>query len=169
MATGLQRMKLLLKAHFHACPRYTRHRPLPLGVLLRPGWPALGGGQANPIGLGSAPVLDGNGAATVQRNVGEFIAALKKPLAEHLIDTTPAPRPSRRPSRTVVPRRSDRLAAKSACCDAVPERQARRVLLYVAPIRDTDTPIPIRRYCDTAFSKNKDTPIRQAYIKNSKI
>jgi hypothetical protein len=39
---------------------------------------------------------------------------------------------------------------------------------YVAPIRDTDTPIPIRRYVDTVFSKNKDTPIRQVYkyIKN---
>jgi hypothetical protein len=35
---------------------------------------------------------------------------------------------------------------------------------YVAPIRDTDTPIPIRRYVDTAFSKNKDTPIRQVHI-----
>jgi hypothetical protein len=34
---------------------------------------------------------------------------------------------------------------------------------YVAPIRDTDTAIPIRRYGDTAFSKNKDTPIRQVY------
>jgi hypothetical protein len=34
---------------------------------------------------------------------------------------------------------------------------------YVAPIRDTDTAIPIRRYCDMAFFKNKDTPIRQVY------
>jgi hypothetical protein len=35
---------------------------------------------------------------------------------------------------------------------------------YVASIRDTDTSIPIRRYVDTAFSKNKDTPIRRVNI-----
>jgi hypothetical protein len=39
----------------------------------------------------------------------------------------------------------------------------------IAPIRDTDTPIPIQRYVDTAFSKNKDTPIRQVYKYIQKI
>jgi hypothetical protein len=38
-----------------------------------------------------------------------------------------------------------------------------------APIWDTDTPIPIPRYDDTAFSKNKDTPIRQVYKYTQKI
>jgi len=39
---------------------------------------------------------------------------------------------------------------------------------YVAPIRDTDTPIRIRRYGDTASSKNKDTAIRRVYIEAEK-
>ena len=39
---------------------------------------------------------------------------------------------------------------------------------YVAPIRDTDTPIRIRRHGDTASSKNKDTPIRRVYIEAEK-
>jgi hypothetical protein len=43
-------------------------------------------------------------------------------------------------------------------------RMGRVTRSYVAPIRDTDTPILIRRYIDTAFSKNKDTSIRQVYI-----
>jgi hypothetical protein len=43
------------------------------------------------------------------------------------------------------------------------------ILGYVAPIRDTDTAIPIRRYVDTAFSENKDTPIRQVYKYTKKI
>jgi hypothetical protein len=74
-------------------------------------------------------VAGGNAGDGNARSVGSFIAALKKPLAEHIIRTAPAPKRSRRPARSLVPRRSDRLAAKSACRDPVPEKQARRVLL----------------------------------------
>jgi hypothetical protein len=35
---------------------------------------------------------------------------------------------------------------------------------YVAPIRDADMSIPIRRYIDMSFSKNKDTPIHQVHV-----
>ena len=49
-----------------------------------------------------------------------------------------------------------------------PQRQGSRIPRYVAPIRDTDTPIWIRRHGDTASSKNKDTPIRRVYIEAEK-
>lgn len=35
---------------------------------------------------------------------------------------------------------------------------------YVAPIRDADMSIPIRRYIDMSFSKNKDTSIHQVHV-----
>jgi hypothetical protein len=74
-------------------------------------------------------VAGGNASDGGARSVESFIAALKKPLAEHIIRTAPAPKRSRRPARSLVPRRSDRLAAKSACRDPVPEKQARQVML----------------------------------------
>ena len=37
--------------------------------------------------------------------------------------------------------------------------------IYDAPILDTDTPILILRYGDTAAEKNKDSPILQVYKK----
>jgi len=39
------------------------------------------------------------------------------------------------------------------------------VYSYDAPILDTDTPILILRYGDTAAEKNKDSPILQVYKK----
>ena len=48
------------------------------------------------------------------------------------------------------------------------EEWAREPSAYVAPIRDMDTPIRIRRHGDTASSKNKDTPIRRVYIEAEK-
>lgn len=61
--------------------------------------------------------------------VANFITALRKPLNNPVLATAPVARPRPQRLRVTVPRRSTRLAAKSACRDPVPERQARRVLL----------------------------------------
>jgi hypothetical protein len=58
-----------------------------------------------------------------------FIASLKLPLEEPLIASSPRRRVSRLDDSVFVPRRSDRLAAKSIHRDPNPEKQAKRVLV----------------------------------------
>jgi hypothetical protein len=58
-----------------------------------------------------------------------FINAVKLPLQESLLQAPPRPRARRREPQGVIPRRSDRLAGKSAFRDPNPERQAKRVLV----------------------------------------
>lgn len=62
-------------------------------------------------------------------SVEDFIADLKLPLEEPLIQSPPRHRVSRVPVDNLVPRRSDRLAAKSVYRDPNPEKQAKRVML----------------------------------------
>ena len=61
--------------------------------------------------------------------LSEFIQSLRLPLQEPLITCAPCLRVSRRNDCDLVPRRSDRLAAKSAFGDPKPENQANRVLV----------------------------------------
>lgn len=61
--------------------------------------------------------------------VENFIAALRRPLEEPVLAPVPATKRRQRRHHVSIPRRSTRLAAKSACRDPVPERQGRRVLL----------------------------------------
>jgi hypothetical protein len=62
-------------------------------------------------------------------SVEDFIAGLMLPLETPLIQSPPRLRVSRVQVENLVPRRSDRLAAKSVYRDPNPERQAKRVLL----------------------------------------
>jgi hypothetical protein len=72
----------------------------------------------------------GDGAATVDTDAGAlFINSLLLPLQESLLHTAPCPLAARREPASLVPRRSDRLAAKSAFRDPNPERQVKRVLV----------------------------------------
>lgn len=58
-----------------------------------------------------------------------FINALKLPLHESLLQAPPRPRARRTESANLIPRCSDRLAAKSAFHDPNPEKQAKRMLV----------------------------------------
>ena len=61
--------------------------------------------------------------------MSEFIQSFRLPLQEPLITSAPRLRVSRRNDCDLVPRRSDRLAVKSAFRDPKPENQANRVLV----------------------------------------
>lgn len=74
----------------------------------------------------------GDGAATVDYDTDAgalFINSLLLPLQESLVCTVPRPRTARREPASPVPRRSDRLATKSAFRDPNSERQAKRVVV----------------------------------------
>ena len=58
-----------------------------------------------------------------------LINSLLLPLQENLVRTAPRPRTARRDPASLVPRRSDRLMAKSEFRDPNPEKQAKRVLV----------------------------------------
>jgi hypothetical protein len=79
-------------------------------------------------------------------SVEDFNAGLKLPLEVSLIRSPPCLRVSRVRVQDLVPRRSDRLAAKSAFRDPNPEKQAKRVLVgkwqpsVSAPLSETATP-----------------------------
>jgi hypothetical protein len=54
-----------------------------------------------------------------------FVNSLQLPLPEVLVHTPPRSRRARREPDSVAPRRSDRLAAKSAFRDPIPEKQVK--------------------------------------------
>jgi hypothetical protein len=58
-----------------------------------------------------------------------FINAITLPLQENLLQAPPRRRARRREPENFIPRRSDRLAAKSVFRDPNPEKQAKRVLV----------------------------------------
>jgi hypothetical protein len=90
---------------------------------------------ATPIGSPTVP------AASLQ----SFIASLKLPLEEPLIASSPRRRVSRLDDSVFVPRRSDRLAAKSIHRDPNPEKQAKCVLVNKwrhEPANRSQTPDP---------------------------
>ena len=62
-------------------------------------------------------------------SVQDFIEGLKLPLDKPFIQSPPRLRVSCVPVAHLVPRRSDRLAAKSVYRDPKPEKQAKRVML----------------------------------------
>jgi hypothetical protein len=68
-------------------------------------------------------------AAPTAASVAAFIDSMRLPLQEPLIKTPPRARTARAIDDDWIPRRSDRLAAKSAFRDPQPEKQARRVML----------------------------------------
>jgi hypothetical protein len=87
-------------------------------------WPQDGGRmqQGNPAAI----VVSSTAAFP---SVMGFIDSLKLPLQEPLIKTAPRPRQAHRIDDSVVPRHSDRLAAKSVFRDPQPEKQAKRVMM----------------------------------------
>lgn len=110
--------------------------------------------------------------APAQPSVAAFIAVLKKPLPGPLISSAPRPRPTKGCDHGSVPRRSDRLAVKSAYCDPVPEKQARRVLLgcwnnqHVASYRNTPDATVATRFHATflePLSSTKRAAMRELF------
>lgn len=83
---------------------------------------------ASPSPATASPVV---GSPTAQpTTIPDFIAALKLPIEDPLLRSPPRLRVSRpRDDIDLVPRRSDRLAAKSVYRDTKPENQAKRVML----------------------------------------
>jgi hypothetical protein len=70
------------------------------------------------------------GPATIHpTSIQDFIKGLKLPLDKPLIQSPTRLRVSRVPVENLIPRHSDRLAAKSVYCDPQPEKQAKRVML----------------------------------------
>jgi hypothetical protein len=86
-------------------------------------------GDEEPASLGSDAGPPSPGApASLPATLPEFIHALRLPLQEPLIDSTPIRRTSRRVS-PVVPRRSTRIASMTHLRDSRPEEQAKKVML----------------------------------------
>jgi len=83
------------------------------------------GGRTQP----GSPAAVAGSSTTAFPSVMAFIDSLELPLQEPLIKTAPRPRQGRRIDDSVVPRRSDRLAAKSVFRDPQPEKQAKRVVM----------------------------------------
>ena len=71
-------------------------------------------------------------------SVPDFINSLRLPLEEALIKSPPRLRVSRHVDYSLVPRRSDRLAAKSGYRDPKTEVQAKKVLLSKWKPRNQD-------------------------------
>jgi hypothetical protein len=83
---------------------------------------------SSPVVGSTTPPTPVTGAPIATSVVG-FIDSLRMPLQEQLIQTPPRTRVSRVADDIWVPRRSVRLAAKSAYRDPQPEKQARRIIL----------------------------------------
>jgi len=81
-----------------------------------------------PVAASSPPGADPC-IATSPPSPASFVNSLRIPLVVPLLRTTPRVRTSRAIDDEWVPRRSDRLAAKSAFRDPQPEKQAKRVLV----------------------------------------
>jgi hypothetical protein len=96
-----------------------------------------------------------------------FVNSLRLPLPEALVRTPPRSRGARREPANLVPRRSDRLAAKSAFRDPNPEKQAKRVLVNKWERRPNDAPIDatddrIAVLFHETFKEPVDSPTREA-------
>jgi hypothetical protein len=87
--------------------------------------PGVDGEDAAEPPTAPAPVA----AAPTAASVAAFIDSMRLPLQEPLIKTPPRARTVRAVNNDWIPRRSDRLAAKSAFHDPQPEKKARRVML----------------------------------------
>jgi hypothetical protein len=79
--------------------------------------------------LVAAPTAAPLACAPTAASVTAFIDSIRLPLEEPLIKTPRRARTARTVSDDWIPRRSDRLAAKSVFRDPHPESQARRILL----------------------------------------
>jgi hypothetical protein len=90
--------------------------------------PRVGRG-VDPPSQAEAPVDDSSTQQTDADPGMDFINSLLRPIPEALVHTPPRARGARRVPASVIPRRSDRLAAKSAFRDPNPEKQAKRVLV----------------------------------------
>lgn len=77
----------------------------------------------------NTPPPDGNEETILPQSPTTFIDSLKLPLETPLLNTPPRLKVARDVDDCWVPRRSDRLAAKSAFRDPQPEKQAKRVLV----------------------------------------
>jgi hypothetical protein len=99
----------------------------------RPHQPSVGAYDDTHIGQPDQPTDDGLSTSvhgTVSPpSVEDFIAGLTLPLEVPLIQSPPRLPVSRVRDEDLVPRRSERLAAKSVFRDPNPEKQAKRVLL----------------------------------------
>lgn len=90
--------------------------------------PATADGTVAPRRVDTAPALAASAMSQPQQVIS-FADSLRLPLEEPLLRTAPRVRVSKDVDDWWVPRRSDRLAAKSAFRDPQPEKQAKRVLL----------------------------------------
>ena len=76
------------------------------------------------------------GPATVRpTSVQDFNKGLRLPLDMPLTQSPPRVRVSRVPVENLVPRRNDKLAAKSVYRDPQPEKQAKRVMVVASDTR----------------------------------
>jgi hypothetical protein len=128
--------------------------------------PRVGRG-VEPPSQAEAPVDDSSTQQTDADPGMDFINSLLRPIPEALVHTPPRARGARCVPATVIPRRSDRLAGKSAFRDPNPEKQAKRVLVNKWERRPNDTPIVasdahIADIFHDAFRGPIDSPTREA-------